>query len=214
MPRHRANPSSVGSQSLKRSGSKPLMIRNETWTAPTRRCTQRSAPGNSISRRSCQQAFSRLPACPALRTTASTSARVPGRRAARQSGSRLKVLCPSGQYQRAMRVPGGERRSEVPWRANPQPPSGGSGQRARFASCQAFWLTYSSPVRSHSKRSCTGHRPARRLPWRASSRPTVRPLCDRYLPANQPGKRTPIPARTTSPSNGIHRGNSPFQNCR
>jgi hypothetical protein len=33
------------------------------------------------------------------------------------------------------------------------------------------WLTYSSPVRSHAKRSCTGHGPARRLPWRASLYP-------------------------------------------
>ncbi len=32
---------------------------------------------------------------------------VPGSRAARQSGSRLNVVWLSGQYQRAMRVPGG-----------------------------------------------------------------------------------------------------------
>ena len=30
---------------------------------------------------------------------------------ARQSGSRLKVRCPSGQYQRAIKVPGGETRA-------------------------------------------------------------------------------------------------------
>ena len=40
-------------------------------------------------------------------TASSSSASVPGSRAARQSGSRLNVVWLSGQYQRAMRVPGG-----------------------------------------------------------------------------------------------------------
>ena len=40
-------------------------------------------------------------------TASSSSASVPGSRAAKQSGSRLNVVWLSGQYQRAMRVPGG-----------------------------------------------------------------------------------------------------------
>ena len=46
-------------------------------------------------------------ACSAYATTASTVSSSPGSRAARQSGSRLKVVWLSGQYQRAMRVPRG-----------------------------------------------------------------------------------------------------------
>jgi hypothetical protein len=34
---------------------------------------------------------------------------------------------------RAIKVPGGERRSDVPWRAIPQPPRGCNGQRGRLA---------------------------------------------------------------------------------
>ena len=43
----------------------------------------------------------------AAATASSSSASVPGSRAARQSGSRLNVVWLSGQYQRAIRVPGG-----------------------------------------------------------------------------------------------------------
>ena len=43
----------------------------------------------------------------AAATTASTSAKVPDRRAAKQSGRRLKVQWPSRQYHRAIWVPGG-----------------------------------------------------------------------------------------------------------
>ena len=80
-------------------------------TDATRRATQRSTPGSSISRRNCAQAAAWLGACSTARTTASTSANVPVSRAAKQSGSRLKVRWPSGQYQRAIKVPGGETRS-------------------------------------------------------------------------------------------------------
>ena len=44
---------------------------------------------------------------PALMYQAVMESSVPGSRAARQSGSRLNVVWLSGQYQRAMRVPGG-----------------------------------------------------------------------------------------------------------
>ena len=42
----------------------------------------------------------------------------------RQSGSRLKVVWLSGQYQRAIRVPVGVLRTSVPCRAREQLPSG------------------------------------------------------------------------------------------
>jgi len=48
-----------------------------------------------------------LRASPAVATAFSSSASVPGSRAARQSGRRLNVVWLSGQYQRAIRVPGG-----------------------------------------------------------------------------------------------------------
>ena len=64
-----------------------------------------------MSRRNAPQAASRLGACSAMRTTASTSAKVPVSLAARQSGSRLNVRRPVGQYQRATKVPGGETRA-------------------------------------------------------------------------------------------------------
>ena len=57
--------------------------------------------------RNASAAALRLGACSACATTASRVSTVPGSRAARQSGSRLKVVWLSGQYQRAMRVPRG-----------------------------------------------------------------------------------------------------------
>ena len=51
------------------------------------------------------------PRASAATTTASSASSVPGSRAARQSGRRLKVVWLSGQYQRATRVPGGVMRS-------------------------------------------------------------------------------------------------------
>ena len=54
-------------------------------------------PGSSTaSRRNASAAALRLGACSACATTCSTSSRVPGSRAARQSGSRLKVVWLSG----------------------------------------------------------------------------------------------------------------------
>ena len=84
----------------------------------------------------------------------------------------------------------------MPWRANPQPPLGCRGQRVRLAWRQPFWLTYSSSVRSLARRSCTGHRPARRQPWRASFYPEVPLLCrtrgtDVYRGSN--GETDPLP---------------------
>lgn len=104
------NAVSVGASAANGSGNSPRSSDNAAWTADTRRRTQRNAPGNSMSRRSVSHSTSRLGADSAARTTASTSAKVPESRAARQSGSRLNVRCPAGQYQRAIRVPGGETR--------------------------------------------------------------------------------------------------------
>ena len=59
------------------------------------------------SARNASAAALRLGACSACATTASRVSRAPGSRAAKQSGSRLKVMWLSGQYQRAMRVPRG-----------------------------------------------------------------------------------------------------------
>ena len=83
----------------------------EAFNASTRRRLQRIAPGSSISRRNRSAAASRLEACSTWTTVASISRRAPENRAARQSGSRLNVIWPSGQYQRATRVPGGSTRS-------------------------------------------------------------------------------------------------------
>jgi len=104
------NAVSVGASAANGSGNSPRSSDNAAWTADTRRRTQRNAPGNSMSRRSVSHSTSRLGADSAARTTASTSAKVPESRAARQSGSKLNVRCPAGQYQRAIRVPGGETR--------------------------------------------------------------------------------------------------------
>ena len=69
---------------------------------------QRIAPGSSTaSRRSALAAAARLGACSAWATTASRVSSSPGKRAARQSGSRLKVVWLSRQYQRAICVPRG-----------------------------------------------------------------------------------------------------------
>jgi hypothetical protein len=72
-------------------GKDPLSRCNAAWMAATRRRTQRSTPGNSISRRKSPHATSRLLACSTPPTSASSSAKVSGRRAARQSGNRLNV---------------------------------------------------------------------------------------------------------------------------
>lgn len=74
--------------------------------------------------------------------TASTSSSVDDNRLARKSGSKLNVVCPSGQYHRAMNVPGGSTRSYGVCRAKWQPPFGCSGQRSKFALSQAFCSTY------------------------------------------------------------------------
>ena len=69
---------------------------------------QRIAPGSSTAlQRSALAAALRLAACSAWATTASRVSSSPGSRAARQSGSRLKVVWLSRQYQRAMCVPRG-----------------------------------------------------------------------------------------------------------
>jgi hypothetical protein len=76
-------------------------------TALIRRRSQRTALGRSISGpRSTSAAISMLLAAAVTATARSIVASNPGRRAARKSGSRLNVLRPCGQYQRAMRTPG------------------------------------------------------------------------------------------------------------
>jgi hypothetical protein len=76
-------------------------------TAMTRRRSQRTAPGRSISGpRSTSAATSMLLADAVTVMARSIVASSPGRRAARKSGNRLNVLRPCGQYQRAMRTPG------------------------------------------------------------------------------------------------------------
>ncbi len=114
-------------------------------TYPSRRRTQRTAPGSSMSGRIFSAAFSMLsPAATfasTMATTCSTSSRLPGSRLARLSGNRLNVVCPVGQYQRAICVPGGSTRAYVPCRAKPQPPRGCSGQRSKLACRQPSCLT-------------------------------------------------------------------------
>ena len=90
------------------SGSNPMTRSRAWWTSSTRRWTQRIAPASPTgSRRNALAAALRLGARSACATTASTSSSSPGSRAARQSGSRLKVVWLSGQYQRAIFVPRG-----------------------------------------------------------------------------------------------------------
>ena len=86
----------------------PMTRSRAWWTSSTRRWTQRIAPASPTgSRRNALAAALRLGARSACATTASTSSSSPGSRAARQSGSRLKVVWLSGQYQRAICVPRG-----------------------------------------------------------------------------------------------------------
>ncbi|PDQ22640.1 hypothetical protein CN311_02775 [Mesorhizobium sanjuanii] len=76
-------------------------------TAMTRRRRQRTAPARPISGpRGASVATSMLLADAATATVRSIVASSPGKRAARKSGSKLNVIRPSGQYQRAMRTPG------------------------------------------------------------------------------------------------------------
>ncbi len=71
-----------------------------------RRLSQRSALGSVTAKpRSVSAAASRLRADLASNRTLSMSDSKPGSLAARKSGNKLKVRCPSGQYQRAMRTP-------------------------------------------------------------------------------------------------------------
>ena len=131
------------------------------------------------SRRTSFAAASRLLAPSAATTTASSLSSVPGSRAARQSGSRLKVVWLSGQYQRATRTPCGVLRSYVPCRAKEQPPCGCFGHCSSLASRHAWAVTYCSPVSPVSKRSCTGHGPtgvhSPRASFLFSERPRLRP---------------------------------------
>ena len=60
--------------------------------------------------------------CSAWATTRSRVSSSPGSRAARHSGSGLKVVWLSGHYQRATLVSRGVLRVYVPWRASEQPP--------------------------------------------------------------------------------------------
>ena len=77
-------------------------------TRRTRRPSQRMALGRVMSsRHTWSAACIRLAACSACTTTASSSRSVPDSRAARQSGSRLKVVWLCGQYQRAIKTPAG-----------------------------------------------------------------------------------------------------------
>jgi hypothetical protein len=91
----------------------------------------------------------------------------PVNRAANQSGSRLKVRRPFGAVptgdQGAGR--GDARIGAVAGKAA----AALRMQRTARQTClnQPCSRTYSSPVYSHAKRSCTGHGPARRQPWRA-----------------------------------------------
>ena len=73
--------------------------------------------------RSASAAAARLAVSPAC-TTASSSSKVPGSRAARQSGNRLNVVWLCGHYQRATRVARGILRAQVPWRASEHRPCG------------------------------------------------------------------------------------------
>lgn len=76
-------------------------------TAVIRRRSQRTAPGRSTSGpRSTSAAASMLFIDAVTATARSIVASSPGRRAARKSGSKLNVIRPCGQYQRAMRTPG------------------------------------------------------------------------------------------------------------
>lgn len=76
-------------------------------TAMIRRRSQRTAPGRSTSGpRSTSAATSMLLVAAATEMARSIIASSPGRRAERKSGSRLNVIRPCGQYQRAMRTPG------------------------------------------------------------------------------------------------------------
>ena len=115
----------VAAQDASRSGIRPMTRAKALWTRRTRRRTHRMAPGSSMaSRRTSFAAASRLLAPSAVTTTASSTSSVPGSRTAIQSGSRLKVVWLSGQYQRATRTPCGVLRSYVPCRAREQPPCG------------------------------------------------------------------------------------------
>lgn len=76
-------------------------------TAVTRRRSQRTAPGRLTSDPRRTSAATSMLLVDAVTVTArSIVASSPGRRAARKSGSRLNVVRPCGQYQRAMRTPG------------------------------------------------------------------------------------------------------------
>ena len=88
--------------------SNPMTRSRAWWTSSTRRWTQRIAPASPTgSRRNALAAALRLGARSACATTASSVSSSPGSHAARQSGSRLKVVWLSGQYQRAICVPRG-----------------------------------------------------------------------------------------------------------
>ena len=141
-------------------------------TSRTRRRTQRMAPGSStVLRRTALAAAARLLARSAAATTASSAFSVPGSRAARQFGSRLKVVWLCGQYQRATRAPCGVLRSYVPWRASAQPPRGWFGHRSSLASRHTRAITYCSPVSPVLKRSYTGLGPGGG--WRRAGLPLL-----------------------------------------
>ena len=126
-------------------GNSVTRAKSAIRTYPSRRRTHRTAPGSSMSGRIFSVAFSMLSPAATLAstmaTTCSTSSRLPGSRLARQSGSRLNVVCPVGQYQREICVPGGSTRGYVPCRAKPQPPRGCSGQQSKLACRQYSCLT-------------------------------------------------------------------------
>ncbi len=191
--------STLGS-SPRRPASSVTIAKSTTFTACTRRLTHLTALRTSISSgRSSAATFSRLAPSVCLVSTVaatrSTSSSEPESRLARQSGSRLNVVLPVGQYHRATRIPDGNFRVYVPCPEKPQPPRGCSGHRARVAFSQPCWLTYSSLVSAHSWRNCTGR--ARTGPTVAGHFPSVRSR-----------------GRATYPSTREHHLSSPIRKIR
>lgn len=88
-------------------------------------------------------------------TACSISPRLDETRLAAKSGTRLKVLCAVGQYQRRIHKPSGRLRWYLPHERNPHLRCLCSGHCERLAFCHALRVTYSSLVSSDGNRSCT-----------------------------------------------------------
>ncbi len=108
----------------------------------------------------------------AVATTCSTSSRSPGSFAARQSGNRLNVVWPDGQYHRATRIPSGITRPYVPRRRKPHPPAGCGGHASRLACRDA---------RSVEHRSAGSPEP-----WARTGDPSTGPQAQRRIASSLP----------------------------